>query len=147
MAKSWSLKDEVFSAQRGNQIHEFEINGKHGRFMIMDPTTNDLQWWKSEVLKANPSKARKEGKWTIPTDVIPEIIVRCCHYPYDYGQDGEEKELGADTSRAGQPVYTMVDAEAIGNSTLRLFTDMADKWIDRLNLLYPIKSDVDAGNL
>ena len=145
-AKVWSLKDEIFSLQRGYQIKEFEVNGKKGRFMVMDPTTNDLQWWKSEILRANPSKARKEGIWTVPSDVIPEIIIRCCFFPYDYGRVPEEETLGADSSLGGQPVFSPFDTQTIGNSTFPAFAEIADMWIKRFNELYPIKAEEDAGN-
>ena len=144
--KGWSLKDEILSAPRGNKLFDFEVNGKKGRFMVMDPSTNDVQWYRSEFLKANPDKQRKQGIIGLPSEIIPEIIIRSVCYPIDYGQNEPEKGYGADPALAGQPVFDRSEADAIGDSTMAVFKDIADYWINRINELYPFQAGENAGN-
>lgn len=114
--------------------------------MVMDPSTNDVQWYRSEFLKANPDKQRKQGIIGLPSEIIPEIIIRSVCYPIDYGQNEPEKGYGADPVLAGQPVFGRSEADAIGDSTMAVFKDIADYWINRINELYPFQAGENAGN-
>lgn len=146
MSEAFSLRDELLAAPHGSTVKEYEFNGKTARFLVMDPTLNDVQWWRSEMMKANPDKARKAGILALPVEAIPQIIVKAVYHPYDYGQIEPEKSQGADPSKAGKPMFLEVDLEAIGNSTIWFFRDIADFWFDRMNILYPFKKGEDAGN-
>jgi len=141
-----SLRDELLSVAHGSTIKTYDFNGKTARFMVKDPTLNDVQWWRSEMMKANPDKFRKAGILALPVEAIPQIIVKAVFYPYDYGQVEPEKSQGAKPELAGKPMFFETDLAAIGESTLWFFRDMADFWFDRMNILYPFKKGEEAGN-
>lgn len=141
-----NFRDLLLSQQQGFEVYATEFKGRPMRFMIMDPTIDDNHWWQSEVLAANPEVRRKNGAWTLPADALPDIILKCTYYPLDYGQIEPEKSDGADPALAGKPVFDEADKTAIGNSTLNLFNDIANKWLKRMQILYPIKTKDDAKN-
>lgn len=135
-----NYRDRMLSKQLGHQVVSLDLDGQPMRVMIKDPTVGDNQWWRAELMKANPSEQRKSGAITIPPNALADIVIKCSYYPLDYAQVEPEISEGGDPADAGKPIFNQDDAEAILASPLDQFNKIADIWIDRMNTLFPVEA-------
>lgn len=140
------LADILLSNPRGYREKAYDFHGKPLKILLMDPTIDDNQWWKAEMMKANTVEDRKVGRISIPAHVIPDIVVKAAYYPLDYGQTEEARQAGELPELAGQPLFSEVHKASIGNSTEKVFLKISDDWAARLMELYPFNDEEEAKN-